>query len=298
MLVASVLEAAVLWRRVDYDWRATGVSMLDLVMRVGMQIFLPLSIATPLIALAYQHRLTTIPLDGRRRCWRSSSARSSATTGITAPRTGCAGSGATTSVHHSPNQLNLSAAYRIGIFGRLTGTPLFFVPLVWLGFPPKVVFEVLSLNLLYQFWIHATWIPRLGWLEGVLNTPSAHRVHHAANLDYLDANYGGVLIVFDRLFGTYLAERDDLPCRYGLVTPLLSHNPLRVEFHQWLALARDLAAARSLRALFGALLMPPGWKAEGPGETTEDLRRRAAQPAHPSATAPSAPVQAAASGLR
>jgi sterol desaturase/sphingolipid hydroxylase (fatty acid hydroxylase superfamily) len=298
VLIASVLEAAVLWRRVDYDWRAAGVSMLDLVMRVGLQIFLPLSIATPLIVLAYQHRLTTIPLDG----WQALLA-------LFIGQEFCyywyhraahrvRWFWCNHAVHHSPNQLNLSAAYRIGIFGRLTGTALFFTPLVWLGFPPKVVFEVLSLNLLYQFWIHATWIPRLGWLEGVLNTPSAHRVHHAANLDYLDANYGGVLIVFDRLFGTYRAERDDLPCRYGLVTPLLSHNPLRVEFHQWLALARDLAAARSLRALFGALLMPPGWKAEGPGETTEDLRRRAAQPAHPSATAPSAPVQAAASGLR
>ena len=109
-------------------------------------------------------------------------------------------------VHHSANELNLSAAYRIGILSRASGSAAFYVPLVWLGFEPKVVFAMLSLNLLYQFWIHATWIPRLGWLEYVLNTPSAHRVHHAANLEYLDANYGGVLIVFDRLFGTYRAD--------------------------------------------------------------------------------------------
>jgi len=178
-------------------------------------------------------------------------------------------------VHHSPNQLNLSAAYRIGFLSRLTGSALFYTPLVWFGFPAKVVFEVLSLNLLYQFWIHATWIPKLGWLEWVLNTPSAHRVHHAANLEYLDANYGGVLIVFDRLFGTYRAERAELPCRYGLVTPMTSYNPLRVEFDQWLKLGRDLARARSLRAVLGHLLMPPGWAPHGEGDTTEALRRRA-----------------------
>ena len=136
---------------------------------------------------------------------------------------------------------------------------------------------MLSLNLLYQFWIHATWIPRLGWLEYVLNTPSAHRVHHAANLEYLDANYGGVLIVFDRLFGTYRAERDDVPCRYGLVVPMVGYNLLRIELHQWRALGRDLLAARSLRAVVGHLAMPPGWRPDGRGATTEDLRAEAAR---------------------
>ena len=132
----------------------------------------------------------------------------------------------------------------------------------------------LTLNLLYQFWLHATWIPKLGWLEYVFNTPSAHRVHHAANPEYLDANFGGVLIVFDRLFGTYVEERDDLPCRYGLVHPMTSYNPLRVEFGQWASLARDLAGARSLRAFFGYLFMPPAWSPHGAGSTTAELRAR------------------------
>ena len=123
------------------------------------------------------------------------------------------------SPHHSPNQLNLSAAYRLGWFGRLTGSTLFFTPLVLLGFTPTVVLSALVLNLLYQFWLHADWFPRLGWLEGIFNTPSNHRVHHARNPEYLDANYGGVLVVFDRLFGTYIPERDDVPCDYGTVTP-------------------------------------------------------------------------------
>jgi len=276
VVVASLLEAIVLARRRSYDWRATSVSLFDLFARVAMQILLPFSIAAPLIALAYRHRIGVIALDG----W----------TALAALFIGqefcyywfhraahrvrwfwC-----NHAVHHSPNELNLSAAYRIGILSRASGSSVFYVPLIWLGFEPRVVFEMLSLNLLYQFWIHATWIPRLGWLELVLNTPSAHRVHHAANLEYLDANYGGVLIVFDRLFGTYRAERDEVPCRYGLVVPMTGHNPVKIELFQWAALVRDLLGARSVRAVLGHLFMPPGWSADGPGHTTEAMRAAAA----------------------
>lgn len=274
VLVLALAEALVLSRRQHYDWRAFGVSVADLIVRIGLNIVLPLSIATPLIGLAYQHRLTTITVDGwlavlvlfagQEFCyyWFHRSAHR------------VRWFWASHSVHHSPNDLNLAAALRIGVLGKLTGTALFFVPLIWLGFAPRTVFAVLSLNLLYQFWIHATWIPRLGWLEGIINTPSAHRVHHATNVAYLDANFGGVLVIFDRLFGTYVRERDDLPCRYGLVHPQTSYNPLRIEFSEWLSLVRDLAAARSLRTFFGHLLMPPGWTADGTGHTTEELRRR------------------------
>jgi sterol desaturase/sphingolipid hydroxylase (fatty acid hydroxylase superfamily) len=275
VVLVSLLEAVVLSRMRAYDWRAAGVSLLDLVGRISMQIFLPLSIAAPLIFWAYQHRLTTIALDGwlpifalfigQEFCyyWYHRAAHR------------VRWFWANHSVHHSANELNLSAAYRIGVLGRLSGTAFFFVPLVWLGFPPKIVFQLLSINLLYQFWIHATWIPKLGWLEYVFNTPSAHRVHHAANLHYLDANYGGVLIVFDRLFGTYTAERDDLPCRYGLVKPMTSYNPLRIEFTQWALLIRDVVTAKSVRAALGYVVMPPGWQPGGQGETTADLRRSA-----------------------
>ena len=274
VLLLSLLEALVLSRREHYDWRAYGVSLFDFVGRIAVTLFLPLSIAAPLIHWTVQHRLTTIALDsvgavlllfitleffyywlhraGHRVRW----------------------FWCNHAVHHTPNQLNLGASLRIGLFGKLTGNVVFLLPLVWIGFDLRLVLAALSLNLTYQFWIHATWIPKLGWLEYVLNTPSAHRVHHAANLEYLDANYGGVLIVFDRLFGTYVAERDDLPCRYGLVHPMTSHNPFYVEFAQWIALARDLARVRSLRALWGYLAMPPGWSPDGPSGTTEALRAR------------------------
>jgi hypothetical protein len=119
------------------------------------------------------------------------------------------------------------------------------------------VFTAAAIGLLYQFWLHAEWIPRLGWLEYVLNTPSHHRVHHAANAEYLDRNYGGIFIVFDRMFGTFVAERDDLPCRYGLVTPLRSNNPIVIAFHEWAALCRDLWRARSFGERLACLIGPP-----------------------------------------
>jgi sterol desaturase/sphingolipid hydroxylase (fatty acid hydroxylase superfamily) len=273
---ASLLEAIVFARLRSYDWRASAVSLFDLVSRVAVQIFLPSSIAAPLIVLAYRHRIGAIALDGwvallalfigQEFCYYWFHRAAHRVRWFWCNH----------AVHHSANELNLAAAYRIGILSRATGSTIFFVPLIWLGFEPRVVFELLSLNLLYQFWIHATWIPKLGWLEVVLNTPSAHRVHHAANLEYLDANYGGVLIVFDRLFGTYRAERDDLPCRYGLVEPMTGYNPLRIELAQWSKLGRDLLGARSVRAVVGYLTMPPGWNPHGPGSTTAELRARAA----------------------
>jgi hypothetical protein len=100
-------------------------------------------------------------------------------------------------------------------------------------------------------------------------------VHHAADLDYLDANYGGVLIVFDRLFGTFIEERADLPCRYGLVKPLRSNNPVVFNLQEWRALGRDLRQARGWRERWMHLFGPPGWRPDGQGLTTEDLRRAA-----------------------
>ncbi len=278
VVALSLIEALVLARRGGYDWRGAGVSLLDLVVRVGVQLFVRLSIATPLIVLAERYRLGHIPLSdgwallalflGQELCYYGYHRAAHRVRWFWCNH----------AVHHTPNQLTLVAAFRIGFLGQLSGVALFFAPLVWLGFPTRVVFQMLSLNLLYQFWIHATWIPRLGWLEYVFNTPSAHRVHHAANLEYLDANYGGVLIVFDRLFGTYRAERAGLPCRYGLVEPVRGHDFLAIEFGRWAELGRDLLRARTLRAVLGALFMPPGWHPGGDHHRTEDLRRRAGLP--------------------
>jgi sterol desaturase/sphingolipid hydroxylase (fatty acid hydroxylase superfamily) len=273
----ATIEALALWRqRGHYDWRAYASSLGNMLGRQAINRLVPLSVAAPILAWAYSHRLFTIALDG----W-------SALALLFIGQEFCyywlhRGSHrirwfwADHAVHHSPNELNFAAAYRLGWMSKLSGTGIFYLPLIWLGFPPDAVIATLSINLLYQFWLHADWIPKLGWLEYVLNTPSHHRVHHAANLDYLDANYGGVLIVFDRLFGTFVAERADLPCRYGLVKPITTYNPLAIAFHEWRAILRDLRTARSLSEVAGYLFGPPGWRPGGAGLTTEDLRRMAA----------------------
>jgi sterol desaturase/sphingolipid hydroxylase (fatty acid hydroxylase superfamily) len=163
-------------------------------------------------------------------------------------------------VHHSPDELTLSAAYRLSWMPILSGSWLFFMPLVWLGFDPRWVFGLVSASLLYQFWLHTTLIPRLGPLEWVFNTPSAHRVHHASNEQHLDRNYGGVLVVFDRLFGTYAAERQGVPIRYGLVHPVGSLNPLVLVYGELGAILRDVWRAASWRERLAHLFAPPGWR--------------------------------------
>jgi sterol desaturase/sphingolipid hydroxylase (fatty acid hydroxylase superfamily) len=163
-------------------------------------------------------------------------------------------------VHHSSNELNLSAAYRVGWTAKIMATYVIFAPLVSLGFKPQYVFAAYSLNLAYQFWIHTTWIPKLGVLEGILNTPAAHRVHHASNPQYLDSNFGGVTLIFDRLFGTYRPEIDGVEIRYGLVKPLESYNPFKIALNEFGPLFKDLRRAKRLGEFIGYLFGPPGWR--------------------------------------
>jgi sterol desaturase/sphingolipid hydroxylase (fatty acid hydroxylase superfamily) len=257
-----------------YDWREHHVSLSITLLR-GLTDFVPLWFLLPGGQWLYQHRLFDIPLNtfwgllvlllSQEFCYYWFHRASHRVRWFWANH----------AVHHSPNQYTLAAAYRIGITGKATGMLLWFLPMCWLGFTPVVVISSFVANLLFQFWIHAEWIPKLGWLEGILNTPSAHRVHHAANLEYLDANYGGVLLIYDRLFGTYVPERDDIQARYGWVQPIHSGNPLKVCLWQYLPLWRDVRRARSLRELMGYLFAPPGWAPDGQGQTTEDLRRQA-----------------------
>jgi sterol desaturase/sphingolipid hydroxylase (fatty acid hydroxylase superfamily) len=150
-------------------------------------------------------------------------------------------------VHHTPEHIHLASAFRLSATELLSGGWLFHVPLYWLGFNPLAVSAMLGINLFYQFWLHTDLIGRLGPLEWVFNTPSHHRVHHASNEIYLDRNYGGILIVWDRLFGTFAREEPQIPIKYGLVHPLGSLNPLKVLFHEWIAIGRDFIRALTLR---------------------------------------------------
>ena len=240
-----------------YDWRAFATSLADATGRRAVDA-LGLSIATPVVVWAYEHRLTTLTLTEPWQWLGFFLLHELAYYGYHRAGHRVRWFWATHAVHHSPNQLTLATALRLGWTGRLTGVGFFFAPLVGLGFSPLLVFGTLAANLLYQFWLHTTWIPKLGPLEWVLNTPSHHRVHHGSNPEYLDCNYGGVLIIYDRLFGSFVAERADVPPRYGLTTPLRSYNPLTIALHEWLNLGRDLRASRSLGDVSRALFAPPG----------------------------------------
>ncbi|MBI1201167.1 MAG: sterol desaturase family protein [Rhodopseudomonas sp.] len=163
---------------------------------------------------------------------------------------------ATHSVHHSPTRLNLSAAVRLGWGGPLTGGFLFYLPLVALGFHPAAVFGMLAVGLLYQFFLHLAHPPDLGPLEYVLNTPRHHQVHHASNDVCLDKNFGAVLIVFDRMFGTFAPAPRDEALRFGLAGTAPTLNPFKVVFGVWArmfgAAIRAKGVGAKLRALFGA----------------------------------------------
>ncbi|MBI1361219.1 MAG: sterol desaturase family protein [Alphaproteobacteria bacterium] len=161
------------------------------------------------------------------------------------------------SVHHSPSEFTLPAAIRLGWTGVLSGGWLLFVPLVIAGFPPVVIAALLAFNLSYQFFLHTEAVGRLGPLEQVLNTPSHHRVHHASNLEYLDRNFGGVLIVFDRLFGTFSEEHPETSPRYGLVHPNPSKNPITISLAEWRRLLADAGKARTVSDLANTLVGRP-----------------------------------------
>jgi sterol desaturase/sphingolipid hydroxylase (fatty acid hydroxylase superfamily) len=141
--------------------------------------------------------------------------------------------------HHSSRHYNLSTALRQSWTTPFTGW-VFWVPMLLGGFPVELVLLQKGISLLYQYWIHTELIGRMGPLEWVMNTPSHHRVHHGRNLRYLDRNYGGIFIIWDRLFGTFQVE--DEPVEYGLIHNLESHNPVVIAMHEWWAIGRDIAA--------------------------------------------------------
>jgi len=170
---------------------------------------------------------------------------------------------ATHSVHHSPTRFNLTAGIRLGWTGAISGHFLFYVPLALIGFHPLAIAAVLGANLAYQFFIHSELAPRLGPLEWILNTPTHHTVHHACNDACLDKNFGGTLIVFDRLFGTFAAPPGNEPLRYGLVGREPSHNPIAIVFSEWAAILEDLRNSHAgLAGWLPILFGPPRAKSD------------------------------------
>jgi sterol desaturase/sphingolipid hydroxylase (fatty acid hydroxylase superfamily) len=165
-------------------------------------------------------------------------------------------------VHHSSEFYNLSTALRQSSSGWMFGW-LFYLPMALAGVPPLVLAGVGLIDLLYQYWVHTEMVGRLGWLDRVLVTPSNHRVHHGQNDYCIDRNYGGILILWDRLFGTYADERDDEKIIYGVRTPLRSLNPLWANLHYYADLWRATRQVKGLRARLHVWLGPPGgWTGE------------------------------------
>ncbi|KLD63386.1 sterol desaturase family protein [Dyella japonica] len=162
-------------------------------------------------------------------------------------------------VHHQSEDYNLSTALRQTGSGVLLGW-LFYLPMAVIGYPLEVFVVVALIDLLYQFWVHTELVGRLGWFDRVFCSPSNHRAHHAVNDRYLDRNYGGILIVWDRLFGSFIEEDDTDPPIYGTRSPLRSWNPLWANAEVYWATAKDAWHARRWRDKLLVWLKPPGWR--------------------------------------
>jgi len=273
-VIVEILAARFLHARARYEAKDTAVSLL---MGLGSTAagLLTAAVVAAAMLLAYQHRVFTIPmtawwawlalflledltyyvfhrLSHERRFWWASHVN-----------------------HHTSQHYNLSTALRQTWTGGVAGTWLPWLALAWLGFPPAMIAIQKGISLIYQFWIHTEAIGRLpAPIEWVFNTPSHHRVHHARNPRYLDRNYAGILIIWDRMFGTFEPEADEERPRYGIVRNLGDFNLVRAVFHEWAAIGADLARARSLRDVAGYLFGPPGWSPDGSRETSAMLKAR------------------------
>jgi sterol desaturase/sphingolipid hydroxylase (fatty acid hydroxylase superfamily) len=180
--------------------------------------------------------------------------------------------------HHSSRYFNFSTALRQPLLTPLSG-PLFWAPLPLIGFSPQMVLLAQAWSLIYQFWLHTEAVDRLGPLEWFMNTPSHHRVHHGKNVAYLDKNHAGIFILWDRLFGTFAPETDHVV--YGLMKDIQTFHPLRIAFHELVAIVRDLRRAPTLGAKLGYAFAPPGWSHDGSSLTASQLQHGADSPRPP-----------------
>jgi len=174
-------------------------------------------------------------------------------------------------IHHSSQKYTLATALRQSWTGELTGTFLFWVWMPLLGFHPIMIMTLMAVSLIYQFWIHTELITKLPrWFEFIFNTPSHHRVHHSSDVKYLDMNHAGVLIIWDRLFGTFIEEKEKP--EYGIRENIDSHNPIKIAFHEWVAIGKDLGSTSSWKDKLKYVFGPPGWSHDGSRKTTAQLK--------------------------
>ena len=177
-------------------------------------------------------------------------------------------------VHHSSQRYNLSTALRQTWSGSFYSF-IFWLWIPLLGFHPAMILLQMSMSLLYQFWIHTEAIDKLpSWFETVFNTPSHHRVHHGSNPIYLDRNHAGILIIWDKMFGTFQPELKEEKVVYGLVKNIQTYNPIKIAFLEWIYMFSDtFSGKKTLKERFQYLVKPPGWKHDGTGKVSNDLRK-------------------------
>lgn len=177
-------------------------------------------------------------------------------------------------VHHSSEKYNLATALRQTWTGNASGSFIFYLWMPFVGFNPIVILTMQQISLLYQYWIHTEAIGKM-WrpFEYIFNTPSHHRVHHGSDIKYLDANYAGILIIWDRMFGTFVEEKERPT--YGLVNNVNSYNPVKIAFSEWVDIVKDLTRAGSLKNAFMYIFAPPGWSPDGSRKTSEELKKEA-----------------------
>ena len=173
-------------------------------------------------------------------------------------------------VHHSSQRYNLAAALRQTWTGNATGSFLFWAWMPLIGFHPLLILFMQQISLIYQFWIHTETIKKMpAWFELIFNTPSHHRVHHGSDLKYLDKNHAGILIIWDRLFGTFKPE-EERP-NYGLTRNVNTFNPVLVAFSEWKHLYKKMTSTHSAKDAFKYLIKPPGWSHDGTSKTAREM---------------------------
>ncbi len=176
--------------------------------------------------------------------------------------------------HHSSVQYNLAVALRQS-WGELFHKYIWWLWMPLVGFHPVWMLTMMSISLVYQYTLHTELVKKLGPLEWIFNTPSHHRVHHASNVRYLDKNHAGILIIWDRLFGTFAPERDDEKVIYGITQNIHTYNPIEIATHEYKALWNDVKNAPGLLNKIKYLLMPPGWSHDGKSKTSKQLQSEA-----------------------
>lgn len=174
--------------------------------------------------------------------------------------------------HHSSVNYNLAVAL------RQSWTEIFYKYIWWIwmplaGFHPLWIMVMMQISLIYQYWIHTKTIKKMGVLEWIFNTPSHHRVHHASNVRYLDKNHAGILIIWDRMFGTFQEEREDDPVDFGLTKNIHTYNLFKIAFHEFAAIWNDLIRPISVADKVKYLFMPPGWSHDGSTKVASELQK-------------------------